>query len=172
MAIVAMAAACAKPQPASLVSHRTPTLVAADLKAHRLCWRERDPVSGVELYASCSEVGSSDMTQWATASYDRAGQLVVVDRYERWDDETKALTHWNSLVAKAIERYGAPTTATREAAVAWQLVPKTAVYWSAHQAGASLLVLAYTKPDAPTYAHVVEAVAFDARAKIAPLHPR
>ncbi|MBK9071007.1 MAG: hypothetical protein IPL79_08405 [Myxococcales bacterium] len=166
-ALAATALVACAPPVGVLVRHRTPALVASDLGKHRLCLEDRDPVSGIEAYQPCRSVGSRDFVQWATASYDQAEMLVAVDRYERWIDEPKALTRWNTLVERAIDVYGSPTEASRERATSWQLVPPSALYWSAHQVGASVVVLAYLTPTAPHHAHIVEVVGFDARTKIA-----
>lgn len=112
------------------------------------------------------------MAQWASAFYAGAGLLVVVERYERWIDEAKALERWNVLVERAITQYGEPTSAARERAMGWGLVPSNAIYWSAHALAGAWLVLAYTRPMPPTNAHLVEVVGFDDRAKIAPLIPQ
>ncbi len=166
-ALAASALVACAPAVGMLVSHRAPALVASDLGKQRLCLEQRDPVTGIEAYQSCRSVGSRDYVQWATAGYDQAELLVAVDRYERWIDEAKALARWNTLVARAIDVYGAPTEASRELATAWHLVPPSALYWSAHKVGTSVVVLAYLTPTAPHHAHVVEVVGFDDRAKIA-----
>lgn len=74
----------------------------SELRAAKFCFTPDGPAQKVETFKRCDTPGSDHHESWVVARYDQL-QLVELRRYERFNDDTRALERFNQLVAARAE---------------------------------------------------------------------
>lgn len=74
----------------------------SELRAAKFCFTPDGPGRPVETFQRCDTPGSDHAEAWVVARYDN-DQLVELRRYERFNDDARALERFNELVAARAE---------------------------------------------------------------------
>lgn len=69
-----------------------------ELRAHQFCHTADGPPRRIESYPRCERTGTDWGHAWVTATYDQAGALVELKRFERYADDNHAIERWNKLI--------------------------------------------------------------------------
>lgn len=70
-----------------------------ELHAQQFCFTPDGPARRVETYPRCARAGTEWGEAWVTATYD-AGVLIQLERFERYDDDDRAVERWNQLIVE------------------------------------------------------------------------
>jgi hypothetical protein len=130
---------------------------AADtaLEQHQYCHHVDGPRPKIETYQRCKRVGTEWGESWVQATYDDAGKLVELRRYERFTDEERATERWNQLVADRA-RTGQPADQT--ALGDRPLEPGTRTVKLFRVGGDTVVGVYLLEPEPPRDANILEAV--------------
>jgi hypothetical protein len=129
-----------------------------DLRAAKFCFTPDGPAQPVETFQRCDSPGSDWAEAWVVARYDQL-TLVELRRYERFNDDARALERFNQLVAARAELSpdageAGKVALTKDGA----LEPGTKMV-KAFRADADTIVGVYLlTPQPPDHADILEAV--------------
>jgi hypothetical protein len=109
-----------------------------------------------ETFPRCKGPGIDYRDAWMVAGYD-GGRLMRLARYERWDDDNRAVERWNALIASRTKLTGPASDEARQAVMAQRDLPPGTRSWQAFRAGDHALVAIYLlTPSPPSNASVLE----------------
>jgi len=126
----------------------------ASLQQHQYCHHVDGPRPKIETYQRCKRPGAEWGESWVQATFDDAGKLVELRRYERFTDEERATERWNQLVADRAKT-GQPATET--ALGDRPLEPGTRMV-KVFRVGDDVVGVYLLTPEPPRDANILEAV--------------
>lgn len=129
-----------------------------DLRAAKFCFTPDGPAQTLETFTRCDGPGSDWAASWVVARYEQQ-RLAELRRYERFDDDARALERFNQLVAARAELSPDAGEAGKAALQKdGALEPGTKIV-KAFQADADTIVGVYLlTPQPPERAEILEAV--------------
>lgn len=134
--------------------------LVADLRHHAYCVGKdgADPKTHQEMFPRCDQPGVEFGQSWVVAVYDDGGEVMKVQRWEKYTDPEKKQDRFNDLVAKRSAADGTPTDNAKALILGEQQLPPGTKTWVAFQEGASLVGVYLLDPVPPAYADVLEEV--------------
>jgi hypothetical protein len=135
---------------------------AGELRRHDYCAGKDfvSPKAISETFPRCDTPGHEFSQSWVVTHFEQAGGRVVkIQRWERYEDEERALERFNQLVEKRSAASGPPTDETKSLLQAEQDLPPGTRAWVAFPGGDHALVGVYLlTPTPPENARVLEEV--------------
>ncbi len=129
--------------------------VAAAVRRYDFCLGDLG-TRAEQTFPRCNRPGIDYRDAWVVAGYD-AGRLVRLARYERWDDEPRAIERWNALIAARTRLTGPASDDARQAVLTRHDLPPGTRSWQAFRASDGVLVAIYLlAPVPPSNASVLE----------------
>ena len=176
LAVAAVLAGCAAQRaegPLHIPLGLTPSQTAQAVRAYDFCRRsEADAVASrtEETFPQCGRPGVIFGDAWIVAHY-QAGQVVRLQRFERWPDATRAAARWNQLIEKRTAD-GPPSKYARELIFERQRIPDGTDAWVAFQRDDALIGLYLLRPaDAAAPSILEEIVPLVPPPELEPLNP-
>jgi hypothetical protein len=167
LALVACGGASAE-GPLTVPLHLEHQQLVGALKSHEYCAREELGAKGVEVFPRCDVPGTEFGQSWVIAYYDGGGRVWKLERFERYEEEARALDRFNALIEKRAASAGPPSDDAKAALSAQQELPDGTKTWVAFRTGESTLVGVFLlQPRPPQYASVLEEVV-EVREQVAP----
>ena len=131
--------------------------LVGELHRYDYCAKADQPDSDQETFPRCDNPGIDWRDSWVVVQYD-GGRAVGLERYERWDDDNRAVERWNQLI-NARGKTTPPTDAARAAVSARHDLPSGTRSWQAFQTGQYTVVAVYLlTPHPPENASILEEV--------------
>ena len=135
----------------------------SELRAAKYCFTPDGPAQVRETFKQCDTPGSDHGMSWVVARYDEL-KLVELRRYERFNDEERALERFNQLVAARSELSPEATDAAKAALKKnGALEPGTKMVKAFQADGDTVVGVFLLTPTPPEEANILEAVVHVAR---------
>ncbi|MCE9578698.1 MAG: hypothetical protein K8W52_36575 [Deltaproteobacteria bacterium] len=129
--------------------------VPAAVRRYDFCVAEQGS-RAEQTFPRCKRPGIDYLDAWIVAGFD-GGRLMRLSRWERWDDDTRAVDRWNALIAARTKMTGPASDEAKTAVLAQHELPPGTRAWQAFRASDHMLVAIYLlTPIAPANASVLE----------------
>ncbi len=140
------------------VGEARPALVA-DLKHHAYCAGPdgTDARTHEEMFPRCDQPGVEYGQSWVLATYDEGGEVVKLERWEKYADPDRLQDRFNDLVAMH-SKLGPPSDVAKAQMTSNGTLPPGTRTWVAFQEGASLVGVYLIAPQPPGYVNLLEVV--------------
>jgi hypothetical protein len=131
--------------------------LVGELHRYDYCAKGDPPDGDQETFPRCDNPGIDWRDSWVTVKYDN-GRAIGLERYERWDDDARAVERWNQLI-NARGKLVPASDAARAAVTARHDLPGGTRSWQAFQTGQYTVVAIYLlTPRPPENASILEEV--------------
>jgi hypothetical protein len=128
-----------------------------ELRHYDYCAKDEGQPGTRETFPRCDNPGIDWRDSWVVVDYDNA-RAVRVQRYERWDDDARAVERWNQLVTARMKTTPATEDARAEVTARHDLPPGTRS-WQAFRTGQYTVVAIYLlTPRPPENASILEEI--------------
>lgn len=131
--------------------------LVGELRHYDYCANAEGQPGAHETFPRCDNPGIDWRDSWVVVDYD-AARAIHVKRYERWDDDARAVERWNQLVTARMKLTPATDAARAEVTARHDLPPGTRS-WQAFQTGQYTVVAIYLlTPRPPENASILEEI--------------